>query len=92
LLPRPDRRAQLDFMPGSDIPVIRQPFAPGDRVPFWVGRGCIDTHHLFDLDADPYEDHDLAGTRHERELVDLVRTALDEVHAPADQYARLGLA
>ena len=25
-------------MPGSPIPVIRQPFAPGDRLPFWVGR------------------------------------------------------
>ena len=24
--PKPDRRAALDFMPGSDVPVIRQPF------------------------------------------------------------------
>ena len=36
-LPPPDRRARLDFMPGSDVPVIRQPFEPGDRLPFWVG-------------------------------------------------------
>ena len=32
-LPRPDRRARLDFMPGSDVPVIRQPFAAGRPAP-----------------------------------------------------------
>ncbi|HEX5614239.1 MAG TPA: sulfatase-like hydrolase/transferase [Acidimicrobiia bacterium] len=91
-LPKPDRRAQLDFMPGSDIPVIRQPFAPGDRVPFWVGRGCVDAHHLFDLDVDPDESEDLVGTRLEREMLDLLHTALRDVDAPDDQFARLGLA
>ena len=90
-LPRPDRRARLDFMPGSDVPVIRQPFEPGDRLPFWVGRGCVDDHHVFDLDVDPLEEEDRAGTALERELTDLLRTALDEVEAPAEQYARLGL-
>ena len=35
--PNPDRRATLDFMPGSDVPVIRQPFEAGDLLPFWVG-------------------------------------------------------
>ena len=90
-LPRPDRRAQLDFMPGSDVPVIRQPFEPGDRLPFWVGRGCVDDHHVFDLDVDPFEEEDRAGTRLERELTDLLRTALDEVEAPTEQYERLGL-
>jgi arylsulfatase A-like enzyme len=90
-LPRPDRRAGLAFMPGSDVPVIRQPFEPGDRLPFWVGRGCVDDHHVFDLDVDPDELEDRAGTALERELVDLLRAALDEVEAPAEQYARLGI-
>ena len=51
-LPRPDRRAYLDFMPGSDVPVIRQPFEPGDRLPFWVS-GPVDRHHLYDIGHDP---------------------------------------
>jgi arylsulfatase A-like enzyme len=92
LLPRPDRRARIDFMPGSDTPVLRQPFAPGDRLPFWVGHGCVDAHHLYDLDVDPNEDEDRTGTAAEREMIDLLRTALDALQAPADQYARLGLA
>jgi hypothetical protein len=92
LLPRPDRRARLDFMPGSDVPVIRQPFAPGDRLPFWVGGACVDAHHLFDVDVDPSEDQDLVGTRAERESLDLLRAALETVGAPAEQYERLGIA
>ena len=35
-LPRPDDRAELARMPGSDVPVIRQPFGAGDDVPFWA--------------------------------------------------------
>ena len=73
-------------------PVLRQPFEAGDRLPFWVGRGCIDDHHLFDLDVDPDEDEDLTGTRLEQEMVDLLRGALDAVEAPADQLQRLGIA
>ena len=46
-LPPPDRRARIDFMPGSDVPVIRQPFEPGDRLPFWVGRNTVDAHFLY---------------------------------------------
>ena len=41
--PRPDDRAALDLMPGSDVPVIRQPFEPGDLLPFWVGRAAAST-------------------------------------------------
>src|SRR5262249_17489977 len=34
-MPLPDDRAQLDRMPGSTVPVIRQPFVAGDMIPFW---------------------------------------------------------
>jgi hypothetical protein len=37
-LPRPDARATLHRMPGTDVPVIRQPFEAGDRLPFWAGH------------------------------------------------------
>jgi arylsulfatase A-like enzyme len=89
-LPRPDRRARLDFMPGSDVPVIRQPFQPGDLLPFWVS-GPVGRHHVFDVDEDPSEDHDLVGEAVERELIDLLVAALDEVEAPREQYERLGV-
>jgi arylsulfatase A-like enzyme len=91
-LPAPDRRARLDFMPGSDVPVIRQPFEPGDRLPFWVGRNAVDAHFLFDLDNDPDENENLVGAAAESDMVELLRHALGSVHAPEEQLERLGIA
>lgn len=90
-LPRPDDRAFLDHMPGSDVPVIRQPFVAGDMLPFW-GASRPQGSHLWDTDEDPDEIHDLVGDAVEAEMAELLRVALDEVEAPDDQYARLGLA
>ncbi len=91
-LPKPDQRAWLDTMPGSDVPVIRQPFVAGDVVPFWVGGGGhLGEHHLYDLDADPTEAENRMGESSEREMIDLLHTALGELEAPDDQLARLGL-
>ncbi|MEZ5181412.1 MAG: sulfatase [Acidimicrobiales bacterium] len=89
-LPMPDGRAVLDRMPGSAIPVIRQPFAPGDLLPYWAATR-FSGHHLWDGDEDPEEAHDLAGTAAEPELAELLRTALVELEAPDDQLSRLGL-
>jgi arylsulfatase A-like enzyme len=91
-LPLPDHRARLETMPGTDIPVIRQPFEPGDPLPYWAGRpGRPGRNLLFDLDEDPGEIRDLAGTPAEAELAELLRHALDHLQAPDDQYQRLGL-
>jgi arylsulfatase A-like enzyme len=91
-LPKPDRRAVLDFMPGSDVPVIRQRFEPGDRLPYWAGgANAVGQHHLYDLDVDPDEQENRAGESSEADLVDLLRTALTDVEAPADQFLRLGM-
>ena len=54
-LPRPDRRATLETMPGTDVPVIRQPFVAGDRLPFWAGAAPPRDTLLFDTDLDPDE-------------------------------------
>ncbi len=91
-LPPPDRRARLDFMPGSDVPVIRQPFEPGDALPFWVGGNTVDAHFLFDLANDPNEDENLAGSAVEADMIDMLRHALTSVEAPGDQLERLGIA
>jgi arylsulfatase A-like enzyme len=91
-LPMPDDRAELDHMPGSDIPVIRQPFQDGDTLPFWAGTDAVvNTNFLFDLSSDPNEQENRAGEASEQALVDMLRSALDEVSAPTEQYLRLGL-
>jgi hypothetical protein len=78
-------------VPGSAVPVIRQPFTAGDALPFWVNDRCVDRHHAYDLGVDPDETENRAGEPVERELADLLRTALTELGAPDDQFARLGL-
>jgi hypothetical protein len=90
-LPRPDARAVLDRMPGSTVPVIRQPFRDGDLLPFWA-YGAFRGAQLFDLANDPNEDANLAGTPREKRAEALLRAALDAVAAPDDQRVRLGLA
>ncbi len=89
-LPLPDERALLDRMPGSRVPVIRQPYREGDRLPFWA-LGSFDGHRLFDLHEDPGELHDLSGTPAAQQAKARLREALIEVEAPADQFERLGL-
>jgi arylsulfatase A-like enzyme len=90
-LPVPDDRARLDHMPGSSIPVIRQPFREGDMLPFWA-LGEFSGNHLYDLGADPSEEHNLAGSSAEHVMADQLRAALHEIEAPDDQLVRLGLA
>ena len=90
-MPKPDRRAELAFMPDSDVPVIRQPFAPGDPLPFWAMGMRTGEHHLYDLDIDPGENENRTGEAVEAELLELLHHALTSVDAPADQFARLGI-
>lgn len=90
-MPRPDDRAWLDHMPGTKVPVIRQPFVAGDMLPYWAARR-FDGNHLYDLHNDPAEDENLAGERAEREAADKLREALKQVEAPEDQFERLGMA
>ena len=91
-LPKPDGRAWLDNMPGTDIPVIRQPFHAGDALPFWASGGAnVGKHHLYDLDVDPHEAENRKGEPSERRMQDLLRTALGELDAPTEHIQRLGL-
>jgi arylsulfatase A-like enzyme len=90
-LPDPDDRAWLDHMPGSTIPVIRQPFSAGDQLPFWVGRAAIDRHELYDVSIDPDEQENRVGSREEADMIELLRAALASVEAPDEQLLRLGL-
>jgi len=88
-LPPPDERAFLDRMPGSRIPVLRQPFVKGDPLPHW-SLGVTPGNWLFDLADDPTEDQNLAATAREKEAAERLRAALVEIEAPSDQLERLG--
>jgi arylsulfatase A-like enzyme len=88
-LPRPDERATLDHMPGSSVPVIRQPFTATDPLPFWA-YAQFGGNRAFDLGEDPAEDVNRADDSLGMELADALREALREVEAPADQLQRLG--
>jgi arylsulfatase A-like enzyme len=90
-LPPPDDRAVLDRMPGSRVPVIRQPFRQGDLLPYWAVAPFTGSH-LYDLHNDPSEEENRCGEPAERELADRLRAALQAVGAPDDQFARLGMA
>ena len=79
-------------MPGSEVPVIRQPFEPGDRLPFWAAMGSPVTSCLFDVDVDPNELENQVGGRHEGELADALATELRRIEAPSDVLERIGLA
>jgi hypothetical protein len=89
-MPLPDDRAFLDRMPGSKVPVIHQPFVAGDPIPFWA-RTKFTGNYLFDLENDPDEINNLAGTELEAQLAAQLKAALLELEAPAAQFERLGL-
>lgn len=90
-MPMPDGRAVLDFMPGSTIPVIRQPFREGDMLPFWAYSKQYETL-LFDRGEDPDETVNRIDDPMSRDAEELLRTALKDVGAPSEQFERLSLA
>ncbi|MBL9095679.1 MAG: sulfatase, partial [Alphaproteobacteria bacterium] len=90
-LPLPDQRARLSRMPGSQVPVIHQTWDASDALPFWAWAKFTG-HHLFDTANDPQEDENRVGGAEEARMAEMLRAALREIEAPAEQFARLGLA
>ncbi len=90
--PAPTAERGSTFMPGSDVPVIRQPFAVGDTAAVLGGAGgstgstCSTTSTTI-----PTRPGTWPAPRVEAELEEMLRHALGEVEAPRDQYERLGL-
>jgi hypothetical protein len=84
-------------MPGSSIPVIRQPFMQGDFLPFWAYGGLKNENLLFDRTSDPGELNNLAAvhgtvqTDLEKRLEQRLKEALLKINAPDDVLERLGL-
>jgi len=91
-LPRPDRRAYIDYMPGSDVPVIRQPFAIDDPVPFWARTAPFMGDVLFDRREDPGETRNRAVEAERSGLTEALREALLAIDAPREQLERMAVA
>jgi hypothetical protein len=77
-------------MPGSAVPVIKQVWDASDAVPFWAWAR-FEGHHLFDTANDPAENENRIGSADEARMAEMLRVALNDVEAPAEQFARLGL-
>ena len=91
-MPPPDQRAYLDTMPGTDIPVLRQPFEYDDQMPIWAfGDRAVGKHYLFHVTTDPDEQENRIGEKTESDMIELLRVALTELEAPSDQFERIGL-
>jgi hypothetical protein len=91
-LPKPDERAWLDRMPGSDRARHPPAVPAGDALPFWVSGGAnVGQHHLYDVSVDPDERENRVGEVAERRMQELLRAALHDVEAPTEQLQRLGL-
>ena len=94
-LPLPDDRAVLSHMPGSSVPVIRQPWDASDGLPYWAWGG-LGGSHLWNVRDDPDETHDLLAdggpaSKSESQLAEHLRSILVDLEAPSEQLTRLGL-
>jgi hypothetical protein len=78
-------------MPGTGVPVIRQPFGPGDRLPFWAGGRPPTASYLFDTGIDPEERENRAGSRDEEAMADALSVELRRISAPPELRERVGL-
>jgi arylsulfatase A-like enzyme len=72
------------FLPYTDLPVLRSPW----RMKRW--NNVKDTL-LFNIEQDPGQQHNLAGTDAEQKYIELLRQTMQKMDAPSAQYERLGL-
>ncbi len=64
------------------------------KLPFSEGQGGSPYrfgHKLFDLQADPGQEHPLDNPAKEAELIQVMATLMQENDAPAEQYERVGI-
>lgn len=78
-------------MPGSKVPVIRQDWQDGDKIPFWA-YAKFSGNHLYDLEEDGGEMNNLAGSKLGSDYAERLRMVLKEIEALDSQFVRLGLA
>jgi arylsulfatase A-like enzyme len=88
----PDGRAELRTVPGTEVPVIRQPLTAGDHLPIWARHPPDPRPRLYDVSVDPAEEEDRAADPLAAGLRDALAGELRRIGAPGDVLARLGVA
>ena len=86
-MPMPDSRAVLDYMPGSTVPVIRQPFREGDMLPFWGYAKQYETM-MFHRGEDPDETVNRIDDSIAKDAEELLRVALHQADPGVDRKRR----
>jgi arylsulfatase A-like enzyme len=72
------------FLPYTDLPVLRSRWS----MKRW--NNVKDTM-LFNIEEDPGQQRNLAGTDVEQKCIELLRETMQKMDAPVEQFARLGL-
>ncbi len=72
------------FLPYTDLPTIRSRWS----MKRW--RTVKDTQ-LFNIESDPGQQRNLAGTEIEKEYIELLKQTMKKMDAPPSQFERLGL-
>ncbi|MEW6752784.1 MAG: sulfatase [Candidatus Latescibacterota bacterium] len=93
-LPVPDGRTQFGrYMPRVDMPVGRMPVSVEEaaRLHNVQLEDLQEGSFLFDLEGDPAEERNLAGTPLEAEVAARLCARMEEQGAPPEQFERLGL-
>jgi arylsulfatase A-like enzyme len=72
------------FLPYTDLPVLRSRW----NMKRW---STVKDTLLFDIESDPGQQHNLAGSEIEQKYIELLEQTMKKVDAPPSQYERLGL-
>lgn len=72
------------FLPYTDMPVIRSRW----KMKRW---STVKDTLLFNIETDPGQQRNLAGTEIEKEYIELLRQTMKKMDAPPSQFERLGL-
>ena len=92
-LPDP-RQARLTFgryLPWTDMAVGRMELSTAEFTRTANQSPDVGLHLLFDLESDPDQARNLAGSAAEAEFCARLAEAMRSCHAPAEQFVRLGL-
>ncbi len=93
-IPMPDQRMECgDYVAHANgMPVCRMPVEPDDMRRLHCEPELVTGEDfLFDISADPNERQNLAGTELQTHYENLMRSAMQELQVPPEQYERMGL-
>ncbi|MHB9025569.1 MAG: sulfatase [Armatimonadota bacterium] len=89
--PAAERMTFGQYLPYTDMAVGRMELSVDEFTRTANQSPEVGVHYLFDIENDPQQEHNLAGTLLEAEMAERLAAAMRASHAPAEQFIRLGL-